>query len=112
MVESFFWRTARAGSSHISMFSVQLTSSMPSREMWLSAAVLRIKRLAAQAHDLDAVLLDGLCGPFQRGQGALSPPIRSRMIFILLFLSAVLDGLVLFVQHRWKLATARSAWAM
>ena len=83
MVESFFWRTARAGSSHISMFSVQLTSSMPSREMWLSAAVLRISASLPRPTTWTPYSLTACAAPSSGARGALSPPIRSRMIFIL-----------------------------
>ena len=82
MEESFFVRMALAGSSHISMTSVQFTSSMPSREMLLSAAVLRTRASSPTPMSWTPYSFTAAAAPSSTARGALSPPIISTMIFI------------------------------
>ena len=82
MEESFFVRMALAGSSHISMASVQFTSSMPSREMLLSAAVLRTRASSPTPMSWTPYSFTAAAAPSSTAKGALSPPIISTMIFI------------------------------
>ena len=87
MEESFFVRMALAGSSHISMTSVQFTSSMPSREMLLSAAVLRTRASSPTPMSWTPYSFTAAAAPSSTARGALSPPIISTMIFIGFILS-------------------------
>ena len=87
MEESFFVRMALAGSSHISMASVQFTSSMPSREMLLSAAVLRTRASSPTPMSWTPYSFTAAAAPSSTARGALSPPIISTMIFIGFILS-------------------------
>ena len=82
MEESFLVRMALAGSSHISMTSVQLTSSMPSSGMLLSAAVLRTRASSPTPMSWTPYSLTAAAAPSSTASGALSPPIISTMIFI------------------------------
>ena len=82
MEESFFVRMALAGSSHISMTSVQFTSSMPSREMLLSAAVLRTRASSPTPMSWTPYSFTAAAAPSSTARGALSPPIISTIIFI------------------------------
>ena len=116
MEESFLLRMALAGSSHMSMTSVQFTSSMPSSGMLLSAAVFRTSSSLPTPRICTPYSFTACAVPSSTASGALSPPIMSTMIFIVALLSVPGDQpcgyRAVSSSHCWKLATARSACAM
>ena len=82
MEESFLLRMALAGSSHMSIVSVQFTSSMPSSGMLCSAAVLRTSSSLPTPMSETPYSFTAAAAPSSTARGALSPPIMSTMIFI------------------------------
>ena len=89
MLESFLVRMALAGSSHISMVWVVFTiSKCSSSAMFCLAALARmISSLPTRTSvRLSRFSATACAAPFTISSGALSPPMASRMIFMLVLL--------------------------
>ena len=102
MLESFFARTALAGSSHISMVSVAFTISMFFISMPFSftqAAIFSASPTARISTSGQSAV--AAAAPFKIAAGALSPPMASRMIFMAVapFLCSMVRYSVSFAQR-------------